>query len=226
MLKTIPLRIAVGVAISAVAGGIALAFGLQRTVANIISDYPLVVAGTLIAISGLIGLVGVCAWIALGVEHRLQDAFRPKLGSLAYRSIESSFQLEASGDNKLDIVITLVNQNDKLLAYTAETQLVVNGAIVVNSQSHGRSFTHAGQPTSLIFTAHDVPVEKINDKVGSVSVIVRYLLRYAYEANWTSATKRITSKTISFQTPVRLGEPEGSTGHNQVFPRFVAEEET
>ncbi len=226
MLKSLPIRIAVGVFISAVAGGLALAFGLQRVVADMITDHPLALAGVMLALSGIVGLAGVCAWIALGLEQGLQERFRPKLGSFAYRSIESDFQLEPTGNNKLDIVVTLVNQNDRLVAYTSEMEMAVNAKPVLAGQSENPNFTPASQPASLIFTAHNVPIARINDTVGSVSIVLRYLLRYAYASNWTSASKRTTSKTIVIQAPVWLGPPEQAPPHNKVYPRFIAEQET
>ena len=83
------IRILTGIAFSAIAGGIALAFGLQRVVASVITDHPSAAIGITLLISGLAGLFSVGLLIASGLEDRIFDWIspRPRLGSLPYRDI-------------------------------------------------------------------------------------------------------------------------------------------
>ena len=133
---------------------------------------------------------------------------------------------ETTGANKLDIVVTLVNHSDQLIAYTCSTEMIVNSARVCSGESQRPNFVAAGQPASLIFSARDVPIISVNDTVGSVNILLVYLVRYAYASNWDSAAKRTTSKTIVLQAPVWLGAPDQTPAHNKVYPRFADEQET
>ena len=119
-------RILTGVAFSAIAGGIALAFGLQRIVASVLADYPTAIIGIALLISGLVGLISVGLLVASGVEDKVFDWIspRPRSGSLPYRDII----IEADvGTGAFEIVITLTNQNPELLAFDATMRGRVNG---------------------------------------------------------------------------------------------------
>jgi len=228
MVRTIAIRLAVAIFVSAIGAGTTHAFGLDKVVARMIGDHPNVVVGVIFMISGVIGLIGLCFWIVLRLDEKLLSP-RPRLGSLVYRDIVLvaatppmlGTPVPPRPGPDIQIVVTLVNENPELVSYFARLTGAVNGKQWRNRQGQSilefEDCASAATSTELIMRIPDIPFEVTNGFVP-IAGTIEYELKYFYVQSVPRT--RTTRRAIDFDTIVPTRGEIGTIVLNNIHVLF------
>jgi hypothetical protein len=145
----------------------------------------------------------------------------PRLGSLPFHSLSSGILIEADGVSRLDISVSLFNQNSELLRCFGQVETLING-VPVNRMRSQPSLVGANNYMTISLSVPNVDLESVNAMMSAINVVMKYTVNYAL-AEFQSPAVRTTSKTITFRAPVHM---TGKPALTQVQTDFTNEEET
>jgi hypothetical protein len=145
----------------------------------------------------------------------------PRLGSLPFHNLSSEIIIEPYGDNRLDVSVSVLNQNSELLRCFSHVETSING-VPVNRIRSQPSLVAGNNYMTISMSVPNVDLEPINAMVSAINVAMKYTVSYAL-AEFQNAPSRTTSKTITFRAPIHM---TGKSALTKVQTDFTDEEET
>ena len=151
----------------------------------------------------------------------LKGTMLPRLGSLPFHNLSAGILIEPDGVNRLDISVSLFNQNSELLRCFGQVETLING-IPVNRIRSQPSLVGATNYMTISLSVPNIDLESVNAMVSAINVAMKYTVNYAL-AEFQDAAFRTTSKTITFRAPIHM---TGNSALTQIQTDFTDEEET